>query len=86
VRVKDYQMQQEKDLRTGAVYPIDLPKSNVMQFITANGGIISARPSGTEPKIKYYISLNTSLPSAAAYSQKVAELEALFAQIKQELI
>jgi phosphoglucomutase len=86
VRVKDYQLQQEKDLRTGAVYPIDLPKSNVMQFITANGGIISARPSGTEPKIKYYISLNTDLPSAAMYAHKVAELDAVIVKIKEALI
>lgn len=86
VRVKDYQLQQEKDLRTGAVYPIDLPKSNVMQFITANGGIISTRPSGTEPKIKYYISLNTDLPSAALYAHKVAELDAVIVKIKEALI
>ena len=86
VRVKDYQLQVETDLRSGEKQPIDLPKSNVMQFITADGGIISARPSGTEPKIKYYISLNTPLAAAADFAQKSAELDALIAQIKAELL
>jgi phosphoglucomutase len=86
VRVKDYQLQVETDLRSGEKQPIDLPKSNVMQFITADGGIISARPSGTEPKIKYYISLNTPMSAAGDYDRKSAELDAIIAQIKADLI
>ncbi|MBS1573654.1 MAG: phospho-sugar mutase, partial [Bacteroidetes bacterium] len=44
-----------------------LPKSNVLQFILADGSKISARPSGTEPKIKFYFSVNTKLKSAADF-------------------
>ena len=86
MRVKDYEQRIETDLRTGQTWPIDLPKSNVMQFITENGGIISARPSGTEPKIKYYISLNTQLADVKLYDAKLAELDAVIERIKQEII
>lgn len=86
MRVKDYEQRIETDLRTGKTWPIDLPKSNVMQFITENGGIISARPSGTEPKIKYYISLNTQLADVKLYDAKLAELDAIIERIKQEII
>lgn len=86
MRVKDYEQRIETDLRTGQTWPIDLPKSNVMQFITENGGIISARPSGTEPKIKYYISLNTQLADVKLYDAKLAELDAIIERIKQEII
>lgn len=86
IRVKDYEQRIETDLRTGKTWPIDLPKSNVMQFITESGGIISARPSGTEPKIKYYISLNTQLADVKLYDAKLAELDATIERIKQEII
>lgn len=86
IRVKDYEQRIETDLRTGQTWPIDLPKSNVMQFVTENGGIISARPSGTEPKIKYYISLNTQLADVKLYDAKLAELDATIERIKQEII
>lgn len=86
MRVKDYEQRIETDLRTGQTWPIDLPKSNVMQFVTENGGIISARPSGTEPKIKYYISLNTQLADVKLYDAKLAELDAIIERIKQEII
>ena len=57
----DYQLQKGTNLVTGETYPIDLPKSNVLQFITDDGSKISARPSGTEPKIKFYFSVNAKL-------------------------
>lgn len=86
IRVKDYEQRIVTDLRTGQTWPIDLPKSNVMQFVTENGGIISARPSGTEPKIKYYISLNTQMADVKLYDAKLAELDATIERIKQEII
>jgi phosphoglucomutase len=86
VRVKDYQLQRETDLRTGQSREIDLPKSNVMQFITDNGDIISARPSGTEPKIKYYISLNTPLERREDYEQEVMRLDELIEKIASEVV
>ena len=53
-----------KNLQTGEDWEIKLPKSNVLQFILADGTKISARPCGTEPKIKFYFSVNTNWTSA----------------------
>ena len=53
--------------KTQHVEVLDLDKSNVMQFYLADGSKISARPSGTEPKIKYYFSVNTSLSNTGDY-------------------
>ena len=63
----DYELQVGKNLTTGETWKIQLPKSNVLQFITANGTKISARPSGTEPKIKFYFSVNTKLKDKASF-------------------
>jgi len=65
----DYSSQQGKNLRTGQTWTIPLPKSNVLQFILSDGSKISARPSGTEPKIKFYFSVNTKLNSPDEYDQ-----------------
>ena len=85
VKTMDYQASQERDLETGKVTAIDLPKSNVLQFLTEGGNLISARPSGTEPKIKFYISVNTSLDSPENYYEKEIELKALIQAIKKDL-
>ena len=63
----DYDLQIGKNLQTGKQWPINLPKSNVLQFALSDGTKISARPSGTEPKIKFYFSVNTKLESAVAF-------------------
>ncbi len=63
----DYELQTGKNLQTGETYPINLPKSNVLQFVLNDGTKISARPSGTEPKIKFYFSVNTKLANAAGF-------------------
>lgn len=75
VQLLDYQLQQGKNLVTGESWSIDLPKSNVLQFITADGSKISARPSGTEPKIKFYFSVKTDLADRADFDARLAELE-----------
>lgn len=75
VQLLDYQLQQGKNLVTGESWTIDLPKSNVLQFVTADGSKISARPSGTEPKIKFYFSVKTDLTNRADFDAKLAELE-----------
>jgi phosphoglucomutase len=75
VTVKDYHSSKEKNIATGEVTDIDLPSSNVLQFITENGSIVSVRPSGTEPKIKFYCSVNTSLMNAEDYKPAVATLD-----------
>ena len=63
----DYELRVGKNLQTGATWEINLPKSNVLQFVLADGAKISARPSGTEPKIKFYFSVNAPLASAADF-------------------
>lgn len=75
VTLLDYQMQIGKNLITGDSWAIHLPKSNVLQFITADGSKISARPSGTEPKIKFYFSVHTKLNAKDEFDVKQKELE-----------
>jgi phosphoglucomutase len=75
VTLLDYELQLGKNLLTGASWKINLPKSNVLQFITEEGSKISARPSGTEPKIKFYFSVNTRLSNAAEFDVKYAVLQ-----------
>lgn len=68
-QILDYQLSEAKDVVNNTVTTIDLPKSNVLQFILADGTIISARPSGTEPKIKFYFSVKENLADASAYDE-----------------
>lgn len=65
----DYQLQTGKNIQTGETWAIQLPKSNVLQFILEDGSKISARPSGTEPKIKFYFSVHATLAEPAAYER-----------------
>ena len=76
VQLLDYELQIAKNLKTGESQPITLPKSNVLQFILADGSKISARPSGTEPKIKFYFSVNTKLKSVQDFEKVDNELDA----------
>ncbi len=75
IKMADYQSRQEKDLKSGTTSPIELPTSNVLQFFLADGSKVSARPSGTEPKIKFYFSVRAPLKSAADFDQVNAGLE-----------
>jgi len=72
----DYELQKGRNLQTGDSWSIHLPKSNVLQFILADGSKISARPSGTEPKIKFYFSVKTTLASAGEFDKVNGELSA----------
>ena len=76
VQLLDYELRTGKNLQTGESWPIQLPQSNVLQFILADGSKISARPSGTEPKIKFYFSVNTRLPLAADFDKVNGEMGA----------
>ena len=71
----DYELQIGKNLETGETWKIQLPKSNVLQFVTANGTKISARPSGTEPKIKFYFSVNTKLKDKSSFDHTYQMLQ-----------
>ena len=75
VLLLDYQLQVSKNLKTGANETINQPKSNVLQFITEDGNKISARPSGTEPKIKFYFSVNAPLHSAEDFDKTQEQLQ-----------
>jgi phosphoglucomutase len=71
----DYELQKGTNLLTGETWNISLPKSNVLQFITSDGSKISARPSGTEPKIKFYFSVHTTLQDKASFDGQFKLLE-----------
>ena len=85
VQLLDYQLKKGKNLSSGESWDIDLPKSNVLQFILADGTKISARPSGTEPKIKFYFSVQTPLESKEAFDSKLESLNAKIEGIISEL-
>ncbi|MFN8416124.1 MAG: phospho-sugar mutase [Cytophagaceae bacterium] len=82
----DYANQKATNVKTGATEEIKLPKENVLQFLTDDGSLVSARPSGTEPKIKFYFSVNEPLPNASQYeavNQKLdAKIEGLIKDLK----
>jgi phosphoglucomutase len=86
LRVLDYKTLQEKNLQTGQSTPLNFPASDVLQFYLRDGSKISVRPSGTEPKIKFYISVNVSLPSKQAFESVNAELDQKIQSIQQVLM
>ena len=75
VMIKDYAASQSKNIEDGTIEPIDLPSSNVLQFYTEDGSIISARPSGTEPKIKFYCSVKDDMSADDDYEVTTAKLQ-----------
>lgn len=75
VKLLDWQLQQATDLVNNTTTALTLPKSNVLQFILEDGSKISARPSGTEPKIKFYFSVKTKLNSAAEFDATQKKLD-----------
>lgn len=85
ITIKDYEKRMETDMISNTTKNIELPESDVLQFITEDGSIISARPSGTEPKIKFYCSVNGNLKSAAAYYEVDKQLDTKINSIIQEL-
>jgi phosphoglucomutase len=85
VELRDIQLQQTTDLRTGTITKLDLPSSNVLQFVLADGSKISARPSGTEPKIKFYFSMKSTFLGVENYDSQVSEMQARMKTIQEEL-
>ncbi len=83
VEVRDYKILEAKDLLNGKVTAINLPKSDVLQFFTENGSKISIRPSGTEPKIKFYFSMKGKIEGSIEESMKALDkkLETAAAQL-----
>jgi len=86
VTIRDYQIQEEKELATGKIKGIELPKSNVIQVVLEDGSLFTARPSGTEPKIKFYISVKgEKLSSFGNFDKENALLENKIEAIKTDL-
>jgi phosphoglucomutase len=85
VRISDYQSRETIDKTTGEKISIKLPKSNVLQFLTADGSKISVRPSGTEPKIKFYFSVREPINSASEYDKATTLLKNRIESIKKDL-
>ena len=85
VKVLDYKSLEETNLVTGEKKAIDQDSSNVLQWITADGTLVSVRPSGTEPKIKFYFGVKEPLPSVEQYDEVLAKLDAKIETIKSDL-
>ena len=85
VKIRDYKSLEETDLLTGEKTPIEQDSSNVLQWITADGSIVSVRPSGTEPKIKFYFGVKEPLASVADFDKVLEQLNAKIETIKKDL-
>ena len=85
VMVEDYQSSVAKNLFTGEEETLSLPKSNVLIYYLEDGTKICARPSGTEPKIKFYFSVNENLESVEDAKKVEAQLDQKIKDIVEEM-
>lgn len=75
IRIEDYQLSLSKNVVSGKESAIEIPKSNVLIYYTEDGSKIALRPSGTEPKIKFYISVNSTLDNVSDFKTVEQELD-----------
>jgi phosphoglucomutase len=85
ILVHDYLESSSLDLSSGKRSPITLPKSNVLQYVTEDHTKVSIRPSGTEPKIKFYFSVRGPMPGREKFAESRKNLEQKISRIKAEL-
>lgn len=85
VLVEDYQTSVAINMQSHEKHSIDIPKSNVLIYYTENGAKVAARPSGTEPKIKFYISVNSTLEEVEDFENVDEEINSKIAKIKSDL-
>lgn len=86
VTIKDYEALSLTDATTGKVEKLDMPvTSNVLQYFTADGTKISVRPSGTEPKIKFYIEVKGHMDTPADYDNAIAAADNKIETVKKDL-
>ena len=85
VRIRDIKTLEERDTTTGTVTKIDLPTSNVLQFFTADGNKVTVRPSGTEPKIKFYFGVKGQLTNKEGFDQANEALDQKIETIKRSM-
>ena len=83
--IRDYKLQKITTISTGKQTEIKMPKSNVLQFFLEDGSKITVRPSGTEPKIKFYVGVKTELKSKSDFEKVNAELSGKVGKIKESL-
>ena len=86
VEIRDISTSSAKNLLTGETRALDLPSSNVLQFVLADGSKISARPSGTEPKIKFYFSIKEKFEGKANYRTQVSRIKDRINAIKEQVV
>ena len=85
VCIKDYKLHESTDTVTGKKETINLPASNVLQYFTEKGNKVTVRPSGTEPKIKFYFGVKGSLASKADFDQVNSALDGKIEAIKRPM-
>lgn len=85
VMIEDYLSSEARDLMSGETYEISIPKSNVLIYYLEDGSKICARPSGTEPKIKFYFSVNATLEHIESFKSTDKALDAHIQQIIKDL-
>ncbi len=86
IRIKDYSALTEKDVKSGEIAKLDMPAtSNVLQYFTADGYKVSVRPSGTEPKIKFYIEVKGTMETNADYDKANTDGEVKIEHVKKDL-
>ncbi|HKK12690.1 MAG TPA: hypothetical protein VJ945_07645 [Flavobacteriaceae bacterium] len=85
VKIEDYQLSIAKHINSGTEESIDVPKSNVLIYYTEDGSKVALRPSGTEPKIKFYMSVNTPLKSVSDFTNVNAKLDAKLDAIAKDM-
>jgi phosphomannomutase len=85
VRIEDYDLSIAKNILSNTKETIDIPKSNVLIYYTEDGSKVALRPSGTEPKIKFYISVNLPLKSVSEFSKVEAKLDAKIDAIVKDM-
>jgi phosphoglucomutase len=85
IKIHDYLRQESLDKQKNTVQPISLPRSNVLQYLTEDSSKVSIRPSGTEPKIKFYFSVKGKLEKKENYESAVQLLQHKIERIKKEL-
>ena len=85
VKINDFLSLEQTDVKSGAKTPIVQDQSNVLQWFTEDGTLVSVRPSGTEPKIKFYFGVKAPLQSVADFERVLGELDAKIEGIKKDL-
>jgi phosphomannomutase len=85
IMMEDYQTSIATNLLTGEKETMSIPKSDVLIYYTDEGSKIAARPSGTEPKIKFYVSVNTTLDSVDDFKEVNAQLDTKIKRILEDL-